>query len=204
MRGRRLRAWLLRIPLRVRVAVIVGVIAIAGLVWQHYTSIDPTAIHSQQTPAGTSGAAPPVNAVPPDGEFGDTRVGQEPAPTAVPDASVSAARATAERFAVNFASPNGDFDDWFARICTDVSAQLQQQYRLTDIRNLTQAKVQSVVGPLDPLPGTMGFQISYSDGSQVQIRVEMGVEGWKVINVLPMNTPVSPTAPYASPAREGQ
>ena len=201
----RLRAWWGRVPLRVRLGVAIGVIAVAGLVWQHDNHIDTANSRGRPTasaPVTTVGAAVTEAAPPGDGSLADPSVGQAELPTAVPDASVDTARATAERFATNFASPNGNFDDWLARISPDVSAQLAEQYRLTDIRNVTQATVQSMTGPLNQLPGTMAFQVAYSDGSRVEIRVEMGTEGWKVINVLPLNT-AAPSPAVAAPAPAG-
>ena len=193
---RRLRIGWRRVPLRIRVGVLVGVIAVAGLMFQHHTHTEQLGGRAA-TPQVTSSATTPANpaqvgAAPPDDGGADTSVGQTAPPTVVPDASVDAARATAQRFATNFASPNGNFDDWLARISPDLSAQLQEQYRLTDIRNVTQATVAAVSGPVSQLPGTMAFQVTYSDGSRIEIRVEMGVEGWKVINVLPLNS-ASPT-----------
>ena len=82
-------------------------------------------------------------------------VGQLAPPTLAADAaSQDAARAAAQRFATDFATPNGNRDDWLARICGDVSDQLAEQYRLTDIRNVTQADVTSVDGPVrqEPAP----------------------------------------------------
>jgi len=198
----RLRARWRRVPLRTRVAVLMGVIAVTGLVWQHHTHTEQAGRRPAPPPV-TSGATTPANpaqlgpAPPGDGGV-DSSVGQSDPATIVPDASVDAARATAQRFAANFASPNGNFDDWLARISADLSAQLKEQYRLTDIRNVTQATVVTVSGPVNQLPGTMAFQVTYSDGSRIEIRVEMGVEGWKVINVLPLNS--TPTAPPPAPA----
>jgi hypothetical protein len=117
-------------------------------------------------------------------------VGQLAPPTITSDdpASQDAARATAQRFATNFGTPNGNRDDWLARIAPDVSAQLAEQYRLTDIRNVTQADVTSVDGPVRQEPGTLSFDVDYSDGSRIEIRLETGTEGWKVINVVPLTS----------------
>ena len=116
-------------------------------------------------------------------------VGQLTPPTLTADAaSQDAARAAAQRFATNFATPNGNRDDWLARISGDVSDQLAEQYRLTDIRNVTQADVTSVDGPVRQEPGTITFDVDYSDGSRIEIRLEAGTEGWKVIDVLPLTS----------------
>ena len=57
-----------------------------------------------------------------------------------------------------------------------MSAQLAELYRLTDIRNVTQE------------PGTITVDVDYSDGSRIEIRLETGTEGWKVINVVPLTS----------------
>lgn len=184
-----IRIWWRRIPPRARLGVLTGLIAIGGLLWQHQTflnepvdrstqqvtSVD-THIHAERTPNDDGHAR---------GEYQPDPSGL-PAP---PDYSPQAARTTAQRFAANFASPNGNFDDWLARISPDVSAQLQGQYRLTDIRNVTQATVTTLDGPLDSQPGAAAFRATYNDGSQIEIRLEMGADGWKVVNVLPLAPP---------------
>src|SRR5271166_561881 len=198
----RLRGWVRRIPLRIRLGVVVGIVAVAGLIWQHTSHVDAgSGDHHQQRPAASAATPAPA---PPPGEFGDDpNVGQLPPPTVAPQvASLDAARAVAQRFATNFGSPNGTRDDWLARISADVSAQLMEQYRLTDIRNVTQAGLQSVDGPLDELPGAVAFRATYSDGSQIEIRLEIAADGWKVVNVLPVTTEGVP-APPAAPAEPG-
>ena len=140
------------------------------------SSVPPPARPHRRRPALPSDAAAPP-------------VGQLPPPTITTDAaSQDAAHATAQRFATNFGSPNGNRDDWLARICPDVSAQLAELYRLTDIRNVTQADVTSVDGPVRQEPGTITFDVDYSDGSRIEIRLETGTEGWKVINVAPLTS----------------
>ena len=189
----RLRWRVRRIPLRIRLGVLAGIVAVAGLVWQHTTHhIDAGAgDHHLQRPAASTG--PPA----PPADLGDNPdVGQLPPPTVAPQlASIDAARAVATHFATNFASPNGNHDDWLARITPDASQQLIEQYRLTDIRNLPQATVSSVDGPLDALPGAVAFRATYSDGSQIEIRLALAADGWKVANVLPVNTEPAPAAP---------
>ena len=195
MRWRRARRVWRNIPLRMRVGVLIGLIAVVGLIWQH-TTTEPASQRAESSATATSEPAPAdvasVDESAPDGQ----QPPQEPgAAVPLPDTSVDAARATVQRFATNFASPNGDFDDWFSRISQDLAAQLQEQYRLTDIRNVAQAAVTSVSGPVNQTPGAMAFRVAYSDGTQVEVRVEMGVqaEGWKVINVIPV--PAEPAAP---------
>ena len=46
----------------------------------------------------------------------------------------------------------------------------------------------SVDGPVRQEPGTITFDVDYSDGSRIEIRLETGTEGWKVINVLPLTS----------------
>ena len=73
-----------------------------------------------------------------------------------------------------------------------MSAQLAEQYRLTDIRNVTQADVTSVDGPVRQEPGTLTFDVDYSDGSRIEIRLETGTEGWKVITGLSLGVRPAP------------
>jgi hypothetical protein len=182
-----LRAWLRRVPPRVRLGAAAAVVAMAGLLWQ-YSSHHGAADHSAPSAAAPSTAT--MVAPRPGGatEWGDDPdVGQIAAPTVAPElASIEAAREVAQRFAANFASPNGDRDSWLARIDGDVSAQLMEQYRLTDIRNLTQATVASLQGPVSARDGAAAFRATYSDESHIEIRLELSAEGWKVVNVLPL------------------
>ena len=46
--------------------------------------------------------------------------------------------------------------------------ELLDQYRLTDIRNVPQATVAHVNGPMGADPAVPTFQITYSDGSSVE------------------------------------
>ncbi|ORX14136.1 hypothetical protein [Mycobacterium xenopi] len=197
---RRLRAWMRRVPARTRPGVVVALIALAGLFWQHHNHIEQHTTGPQHQAASPS-TLPRADS----GEFGDhPDVGQLPAPTVAPQAaSMDAARAVAQRFATNFGSPNGNRDDWLARIEPEVSEQLMEQYRLTDIRNVNQAAVTSVAGPLDELPGAAAFRATYSDGSQIEIRLETAADGWKVVNVLPLSSQTAPSTPSA-PASGGQ
>ncbi len=178
---RRVMAWWRRIPRRAQLGLAVAVLAVAALAWQHHSH--PTAKPHDVAPPAAA-AAPRAGSAP---DLGDApAVGQLAPPTIGP--SDAAARAAARRFATNFAIPNGNRDDWLARISGDVSAQLAEQYRLTDIRNVTQADVTSVDGPVRQEPGTMTFDVDYSDGSGIEIRLEAGTDGWKVINVLPLTS----------------
>lgn len=201
-----LRTAVGRWPLHRKVGVIVAIVAVAGLVWIDHTN--------SQTPEPDAAPQTSASATTTDSEESpaeqDTAAGTYEIPgngtIPVPDASVNAARGTAERFATNFGSPNGNFDDWYARISPDISLQLREQYRLTDIRNVAQNTVTKLLGPLNQLPGTMAFDIVYSDNSRIEVRVEMGVEGWQVINVVPLQeNPAPAPAPAADiPAPAGQ
>ena len=183
----RIAAGWQRIPRRVLLGVAVALAAIAALAWQHHSGA-ATKAHNEQRPAAGAPALPPPAISPSDAAV--PPVGQLAPPTITSDdpASQDAARATAQRFATNFGSPYGNRDDWLARIAPDVSAQLAEQYRLTDIRNVTQADVTSVDGPVRQEPGTLSFDVAYSDGSRIEIRLETGTEGWKVINVVPLTS----------------
>lgn len=192
-----LRIWLRRIPSRTRMGVLIAVIAIAGLAWQHYNGTQPSAAKPQQQASTASGGFSH------DGDAhsaadGDALGEYQPDPSELPpppDFSPGAARATVERFATNFASPHANRDDWLARISPDVVPELQDQYRLTDIRNVTQATVQEVTGPLTSDTMAPTFQVLYSDGSRVEVTVEMAIDGWKVSRVVPVDTLVDPAGP---------
>lgn len=186
-----------RIPLRNRMGLLIAVVAIAGLAWQHNSTSETAAPRPDQQAAQ-------------DGEVshdsldhGGHALGEyQPDPSelaAPPDFSPEAARATAERFASNFASPNGNRDDWLTRISGDVMPELLDQYRLTDIRNVPQTTVAQVNGPMAADPAVPSFQVAYSDGSTVETTLEMAVDGWKVSSVVPLDSPAIPAGPAPSP-----
>jgi hypothetical protein len=179
-RARRLRRWARRIPVRSRLGVSVAMIALAGLAREHHSHND--------SPPITASWPLTAHSTPSAGDYGENAGQQQlPAPTVAPQAaSLDAARTVAARFAANFATPDNNRDDWLARIDGDVSIQLREQYQLTDVRNVTQAAVSTVEGPLDQLPGAVVFRADYSDGSQVQLHLELEVDGWKIVNVVPV------------------
>lgn len=177
---------------RVLLAAIIAVAAIAGLAWQHY---------HRQPVAGTA-TAPPASASAPEQDPGDSFEQLAP-PTVSLDANSAAdAKAVVTRFATNFGSPNGNHDLWLARLTPDVSMQLAEQFRLTDIRNVTQASVTVVDGPVRQAPASMTFDVTYDDGSRIEVRVEPGPDGWKAVNVLPLNSNglPAPSADLTDPA----
>jgi len=178
---RRARLAVRRLPARTKIGLIVGVIAVAGLVWEHHSHLEQLA--SAPPPPAAPAAAPA------DGDYGDQPSQQQlPAPTVSPQAaSMDAARAVVQRFAGNFATPNNNRDDWLSRIEADVSPQLGEQYQLTDIRNVNQATVTGLAGPLDVLPAAVAFRATYSDGTQIQMHLELGFDGWKIVNVVPVH-----------------
>lgn len=139
----------LRLPRpRVLIAAIIAVAAIAGLIWQHY---------DQQPDAGTP--SPPAASVSTPAQTPGSTFEQLAPPTVSMDANSAAdAKAVVTRFATNFGSPNGNHDDWLARLTPDVSVQLIEQFRLTDIRNVTQAAVAVVDGPVRQEPASMTFE----------------------------------------------
>ena len=169
---------------RILLGAAVAVVAIVGLAWQHHQQHNTAA---PTTPAQTTTA---VAAPPPDpGDLGDVSAGQlEPPTVRVDVGAVAAARDVVTRFATNFGSPNGNRDDWLARISPDLSGQLIEQYRLTDIRNVTQAAVSAVDGPVRQAPASVTFDITYTDGSQIEVRLETGPDGWKAVDVVPRNS----------------
>jgi hypothetical protein len=181
----RVRSWWRRLPARIVLGAGVAVVAIAGLAWQHYHQQVSTG-HAQPPQPTVSAPSP---AVPGPGDLGDTSVGQLDPPTVTLDANSAAdARVVVTRFATNFGSPNGNRDDWLARISPDVSAQLVEQYRLTDIRNVTQAAMTAVDGPVRQEPASLDFDVTYDDGSRIEVDVETGPDGWKAINVVPLSS----------------
>lgn len=186
-----------RVPLRTRMGLLIAVVAIAGLAWQHYSSVETAAPGSDQQDAQEG----EINH---DGHDHDGHaLGEyQPDPSELPpppDFSPEAARVTAERFATNFASPNGNRDDWLARISPDVMPELLDQYRLTDIRNVPQATVAQVNGPMTADPAIPTFQVAYSDGSSVEATLEMAIGGWKVSSLVPLDIPADSTG-AADPA----
>ncbi len=187
-----------RIPLRTRMGLLIAVVAIAGLAWQHFSSVETTAPRPDQQAAQEG----EINHD--DHDHSGHALGEyQPDPSELPpppDFSREAARVTAERFATNFASPNGNRDDWLARISGDVMPELLDQYRLTDIRNVPQATVAHVTGPIAADPAVPTFQVTYSDGSSVETTLEMAVGGWKVSSVVPVDSPADPAGPVPSPA----
>lgn len=189
----RARFWWHRVPSRSVLGAAVAVAAIAALAWQHY--------HHQQPVAGTP-TPPPVSVSALEQTPGSSFEQLAP-PTVSLDANSAAdAKAVVTRFATNFGSPNGNRDDWLARITPDVSVQLVEQFRLTDIRNVTQASVAVVDGPVRQEPASMTFDVTYDDGSRIEVRAETGPGGWKAVNVLPLNSNglPAPSADLTDPA----
>ncbi|OFJ51857.1 hypothetical protein BEL07_20570 [Mycolicibacterium grossiae] len=183
-----------RIPQRTRMGLFIAVVAIAGLAWQHQSSEVDTAA-PPEPPAAEQGE---INHDGHDHGDGHAHGEFQPDPSDLPpppDFSPEAARVIVERFAANFASPNGNRDDWLARLAPDVMPELLDQYRLTDIRNVPQATVTEVKGPLSSDPAIPTFQVVYSDGSSVETSVGMDIGGWKVSTVVPVESPVPPPAP---------
>jgi hypothetical protein len=191
-----------QIPGRTRLGMVIAVVAIAGLIWQHYNAPDTTGDQGGQSTAESTEDA---HAGHDHGDDGHAHGESQPDPAtmaAPPDFSPEAARVTAERFAANFASPNGNHDDWLARISPDVMPELLDQYRLTDVRNIPQTVVVQVSGPMANNPAVPTFQVSYGDGSRVETTLEMDVAGWKVSSVVPIDAPAAPAAPAPAPSPE--
>ena len=188
------RIWWRRLSHGLKLGIVIGGIAVAGLVWQHYTAADmPAREQVAEQPSTDEQAGEDLHA----GHDHDGHAHDEfqPDPTDLPpppDYTTEAAHALTERFAANFASPNGNLQDWLARITPDVSEQLAGQYRLTDIRTIPQATVVSVIGPVSNQAASPVFEVAYSDGSRVQITVDMDIEGWKVGTVVPLDAATEP------------
>jgi hypothetical protein len=183
------------IPVRIRVGAAAAVIAVAGLTWQHHADIvATTATPAAQQPTGLGtamGEQPAVSATP-------TTPSELPTPV---DVSIAAARGTAERFATNFATPNGDRDGWLARISGDVSPELLGQYESTDLATVPQTTVSQVAGPMGADPGVATFQVDYADGSRLEATLELGEAGWKVSSAIPVerSAPPADTPTSAAP-----
>lgn len=188
-----------RIPVRARMGALIAAIAVAGLTWQYYTAED-VAPNTEQVDSGDIDHEGHDHGP----EDGHALGEYQPDPSELPpppDFSPEAARVTAERFASNFASPNGNRDDWLARIAPDVMPELLDQYRLTDIRNIPQASVARVDGPVASDPAVATFQVTYTDGSSVEATLEMAIDGWKVSTVIPIERQIPPPdAPPPGPA----
>lgn len=183
-----------QIPSRTRLGLLIAVVAIAGLVWQHDAAGDTTASDTSAAQVSHDGHD--------HGDDGHAHGEYQPDPAtmaAPPDFSPEAARATAERFASNFASPNGNHDDWLARLAPDVMPELLDQYRLTDVRNIPQTVIAEVNGPMASDPAVPTFQVVYGDGARIETTLEMDVEGWKVSSVVPIDTATPQPAPVPSP-----
>jgi hypothetical protein len=178
-----------RIPARTRLGAAIAVIVVAGLAWQHHADVaSTTAAPAGQQQTGLDGIAlgeqPAVSAAP-------VTPSELPAPV---DGSIAAARGTAERFATNFATPNGDRDGWLARISADVSPELLGQYESTDLATVPQTTVSQVAGPMGADPGVATFQVDYADGSRLEATLELGAAGWKVSSVIPVERSAPPAA----------
>lgn len=197
------RRWQ-RIPARARLGVLIAALAVAGLIWQHHSAPEPAQPRAGHTPAVEATGDGHDHGGHDHQEAGGHAVGEfQPDPTdlpAPPDYSPQAAQVIAQRFAVNFASPGiVDGQDWLTRITPDVTAELADQYRLTDIRNVPDAAVLEVIGPVNADLASPTFQVAYSDGSGMEITLAMGIGGWVVTSVVPHH-PASPPQP-ASPAQ---
>lgn len=206
------------LPGRLKLGLLIAALAVAGLTWQHYAVDSPpppppvAANPADSVDAHDHGAAGDDGhdhgAAGDDGHaHGEYQLpdsgGAPPAGATAPaavDLSVDAARATAQRFATNFASPGGDRDGWLARISPDLLPDLQNQYRMTDIRNVPQAAVTAVAGPITQAAAGMTFEVSYSDNSRIVVGVDMADSGWKVATVVPAaaddtSRPAGPAGP---------
>jgi hypothetical protein len=187
-----------RIPARTRLGAAIAVIAVAGLAWQHHADVaSTTAAPAAQQQTGLDGTALGEQ---PAASAGPVTPSELPAPV---DGSIAAARGTAERFATNFATPNGDRDGWLARISGDVSPELLGQYEGTDLATVSQTTVSQVAGPMGADPGVATFQVDYADGSRLEATLELGAAGWKVSSVIPVERSAPPAAaptPSAQPS----
>jgi hypothetical protein len=175
---------------RLVVCVMAGVIAVTALMWQHTTNPGAHAtLHAAPATPDTAATQTPDT-----DEFGNhPPVAQMPAPTLPPPAELLAsATVVAERFATNFATANDSRDAWLAQIAPDVSAQLLDQYRLTDSRNLPHAALHALTGPLPAPPGAAVFDATYTDESGIEMWLEITAQGWKVMTVIPLPDPASP------------
>lgn len=182
-----------RIPARTRMGAIIAVMAVAGLAWQHHNDVTETsAAPSAQQHAASTAPTPTERPA-----LSDTPMPSD-SPTTPVDVSSAAARTAAERFAANFATPNGDRDGWLARLSTDVSPELLGQYQSTDIATVPQTAVSQVTGPMGADPAVATFQIDYADGSRLEATLELGETGWKVSSVIPVEHS-APPAPAPTP-----
>lgn len=179
--GQRTQMWRMLLMTVTAVAIVIAVPLTNGAI-----ELTPTPTQPASTASGPS--APAADA-------------PLPGTGTPPDTSLAAAHATIERFARNFASPNGDHSDWLQRISGDVMPELLEQYRLTDIRNLPQATVAATTAVAsDTVPSTYQvLQIQYSDGFRMEVVAEITAQGWKVSTVEPVESPPPPTPAVAGP-----
>lgn len=186
--AQRVRWRLRRVPASLRVGVGIALVALGGLFWMHYSATD--AQRSNETQVSQSQPGPEHH-----------HHEEESQPTNLPDWTPEAGRVVVERFAVNFANPDGGHEQWLARLRPDIAPELADQYQLTDIRNVIAATVTSVEGPIGDTPGTAIFHAVYSDGTRIQIELSMAAYGWTVSTVVPVTDPAS--APVPAPAPGG-
>jgi hypothetical protein len=45
----------------------------------------------------------------------------------------------------------------------------------------------------------VAFRATYNDGSQIEIRLALAADGWKVANVVPVNSDTTPAPASSSP-----
>lgn len=186
-----------RIPPALRLGLGAGLLVLAGLMWTQYghtASDQPQAASAQESGTHDDDHDHAAHDTSGEGQLNDAML---------PDWTPDAARAATERFAANFANPAGGHAEWLARLAPDTDSALLDQYRLTDIRNVPQATVTAVDGPIGETAGSAIFHISYSDGARSQVELYMDRRGWKIATVIPLDAPlpVEPPAP-ASPAAD--
>jgi hypothetical protein len=195
-------AWWRGLPGRIRLAAVVAVIAVTGLIWQYGPEPGGHTQRGAAAPTSTT-ANPALGRAPASAETGACEpdpsscagsmpwatAGAVPAPVPLPpvDFNPADARTVAQRFATNFADPGTSREDWLARITPDLSPGLVDQYRLTSYANVINSALDSVSDAQNPGSGAVSFTAAYRDGDRIEIRLSGGIEGWKVVAVLPID-----------------
>lgn len=135
-----------QISSRTRLGMAIAIVAIAGLIWQH----DAAEVGRQP------GAAAPVPARSVDAAAGAAGHAEETAAapvTVTPTTPGSPPHGSRRTWL-----PNGNHDNWVARLTPDTKADLLAQYQSADIATVTQAAVTQVNGPMSTDPSVPTFR----------------------------------------------
>lgn len=173
---------------------IVGVVALAALLWWWFAGRSDTTSITVITPAPTS-APPTEDHAPDDLPEAPVPTVDAPAPTGLP--ATGTAEQVAAGFAADYGNPGSDKDDWLARISRWTSPQLADGYRMTDPNRLPQAVFQHLSPPLNNDSGTIVYNAIY-DTMTLEIRLGFVEDRWQVIAALDTQSQVADVSPPGS------